>query len=87
MQTYIQQWFFSIDKKTEDELRHAREKSANLREEIRKLKTEWDAERQNYIKTSQELEELKTENQELAEIIQQQRGELLFWHILHTTNN
>ena len=52
--------FFFIDKKTEDELNHAREQSAKLRGEIRKLKTELEAEKQNHEKTLQELKELKS---------------------------
>jgi len=48
------------DKKTEDELNHAREQSAKLRGEIRKLKTELEAEKQNHEKTLQELKELKS---------------------------
>ena len=49
--------------------------------ELRKLKTELKTEKQDHIKTSQELKEvkmlhetLKTEDQELSKIIQQQRG-------------
>ena len=52
--------FFFIDKKTEDELNHAREQSAKLRGEIRKLKTELEVEKQNHEKTLQELKELKS---------------------------
>ena len=102
-------------KRTEDELSHATDKSAKLQREICKFKAELEAEKQNHIKTLQELKELKsrhgkgnetkeleittgglpkkettteslkelksphrtliTENQELAEIIQRQRGE------------
>ncbi|XP_044179726.1 E3 ubiquitin-protein ligase Ufd4-like [Acropora millepora] len=48
------------DKKTKDELNHAREQSAKLRGEIRKLNTELEAEKQNHVKTLQELKELKS---------------------------
>ncbi|XP_015750970.1 PREDICTED: golgin subfamily A member 6-like protein 2 isoform X2 [Acropora digitifera] len=48
------------DTKTEDELNHAREKSANLRGEIRKLKRRLEAEKQNHEKTLQELKKLKS---------------------------
>ena len=52
--------FFFIDTKTEDELNHAREQSAKLRGEIRKLKTELEAakEEQEKIKRLQR-EQLK----------------------------
>jgi len=73
---------FSIEKETENELSYTREQSAELRAEVLKLKTELEKEKQDHIKTSQELKELKMlyetlkpENQELAKIIQQQRGE------------
>ena len=77
---------FSIEKGTENELIRAREQSAKHRGEIRKLKTELEAEKQDHIKTSQELKELKslhetseTESseqiQKLAEIIQELKGE------------
>ena len=73
---------FSIEKGIENELSHTREQSAELRAEFLKLKTELGKEKQDHIKTSQELKEpkmlhetLKPENQELAKIIQQQRGE------------
>jgi len=73
---------FSIEEATENELSHCREQSAKSRSEVRKLKTELEKEKQDHIKTSQELKELKMlhetlklENQELAKIIQQQRGE------------
>ena len=59
---------------------------ANLREEIRNLETELEAEKQDHVKTSQKLTELeslhetsKTENseqiKELKKMIQQLRGE------------
>ena len=73
---------FSIDKRTKNELVEVREQSAILRGELRKLKTELEAEQQYHMKTSPELKELKmpyetlkTEYQELPKIIQQQRGE------------
>ena len=52
--------YFFIEKNTKDELNHAREQSAKLRGEIRKLKTELEAEKQNHVKTLQELKELKS---------------------------
>ena len=52
--------FFFIDKKTVHELNHAREQSAKLRGEIGKLETELEAEKQNHVKTLQELKELKS---------------------------
>ena len=74
---------FSIEKETENELSYAREQIAKLRAERLKLKTELEKEKQDHIKISQEEfkelkmlhETLKPENQELAKIIQQQRGE------------
>ena len=46
------------------------------------MKTELEAEKQDHIKTSQELEELKCRHEiqtlELADLVQQLRGESLF---------
>ena len=73
---------FSIDKRTKNELVKVREQSAIFRGEFRMLKTELEAEKQDHMKTLLELKELKmlhetlkSKNQELAKIIQQQRGE------------
>ena len=81
--------FFSIEKGTENELSYTRELSATRRREIEKLKTELEAEKQNRMKTAQELTELKRHHeisktetleqiQKLADLIQQLRGESLF---------
>lgn len=74
--------FFSIEKGTENELSYTREQSARRRIEIEKLKMELKAEKQDHMKTSQELTELKmfkTETseqiQKLTDLIQQLTGE------------
>ena len=77
MQTFF--WHFSIDEGI------VREQSANLREEIRDLKTKLEAEKQDHATTSQKLEELKClhetfqtdtseQIQKLAEIFQHFTG-------------
>ena len=62
-----------------------RENSEKLRGEIRQLKTELEAEKQDHINTSQELKELKshheiskTRTSKLADLVQQLTGESLF---------
>ena len=81
--------FFSIEKGTENELSYTREQSARRRIEIENLKTELMAEKQNRIKTSKKLAELKTHHeisktetseqiQKLTDLIQQLTGESLF---------
>jgi len=60
------------EKGTENELSSAREQSVELQAEVRKLKRESKKEK-HYHKMLYET--LKPENQELAKIIQQQRGE------------
>ena len=66
----------------ESKLIDARQQSAKLIREIRGSKTEAEGEKQHHRKNSPELKELKrlyetlkTENQELSQIIQRQRGE------------
>ena len=67
------------------ENQRARENSEKLRGEIRQLETELEAEKQDHIKTSQELKELKshheiskTQTSELADLVQKLTGESLF---------
>mgnify|MGYP000002373384 CR=1 FL=1 len=62
-----------------------RENSEKLRGEIRQLKTELEAEKQDHINTSQELKELKSHHEisktrisKLADLVQQLTGESLF---------